>query len=156
MSTLCCFGIDGTLADSDVFSGRTAEQLLELPAYANVVRLTTEAIERDDTDVMFCTARPKAQYGVTWRWLNRELNLSGSGRRVALVCRPDETTPDDIPQYKLLELVQAVRRHRPEELRCYDRSVRNLRLFQTLGQMVTRLRLYRCDVGVTSLWKMGS
>jgi|GEM_PF-5841106 len=158
---LCCFDVDGTVVDgggTSFSADLTYAQLMRMRPYPNIVRMVAQAIARDGTEVMFCTGRPKSMYGVTWRWLNRHLQLADAGKRTSLVCRPDETTLDAVPQYKLSELVQAIRRQPQKlaELRCYDDSIANLRLFQTLRPMVSKLRLYRCEDGVATLWTMGS
>jgi hypothetical protein len=157
---LYCFDIDGTLAGGD--AGRRSfddsetmtQELLDMRPYPNVLQLATQAIEAPNVEVMFCTGRVKRAYGVTWRWLNRHLSLSDADKRVTLVCRPDNIGLDGISQYKLGELVQAIRRQ-PEklaELRCYDDWIGNLRLFETLRPMVSLLRLYRVEEGVVTLW----
>lgn len=157
-TVLHCFDIDGTLAE---FSNQIFDEsldsraaMLSLRAYPNVVQLVTQAIAAPNATVMFCTGRPRSLYGPTWRWLNRHLRLAESGKRVSVVCRPDEVTLAAIPQYKLGELVQEVRRVRPTELRCYEDNVQNLRLFGTLRPMVKTLRLYRCEDGVVGAWSM--
>lgn len=158
---LHCFDIDGTVAEADAYGGKlfdgsadAAAMLALLRAYPNVVQLIKQAIAAPNTDVMFCTGRSRSLYGATWRWLNRHLRLTESGKRVSVVCRPDEVSLAAIPQYKLSELVQAVRRVRPTELRCYDDDVQNLRLFGTLRPMVKTLRLFRCENGVATAWTL--
>lgn len=151
---LYCFDIDGTLAEPMQQYEETPERLLALRAHPNVVRLVASALALDNAEVMFCTGRSKNAYGATWRWLNRHLSLARLNKRVTLTCRPPETPLDAIPQFKLSELVQAIRRQ-PEklaELRCYDDSVQNLRIFQTLRPMVTKLNLYRIEDGVATAW----
>jgi hypothetical protein len=157
-TVLHCFDIDGTVSE---FSGQIFDEsidshaaIMALRSYPNVVQLVTQTMAAPSATVMFCTGRPRSLYGPTWRWLNRHLRLSRSGKRVTVICRPDEVAVSAIPQYKLGELVQAVRRVRPAELRCYDDNVQNLRLFQTLKPMVKTLRLYRCEDGVVSAWSL--
>lgn len=153
---LCCFDIDGTLAEKMDPYDESMASLLSLRAHPNTVRLVASALALDHAEVMFCTGRSKSAYGATWRWLNRHLGIARIGKRVSLVCRPNETPLDAIPQFKLSELVQAIRRQ-PEklaELRCYDDSVANLRLMQTLRPMVTQLRLFRVEDGVATAWTM--
>ena len=156
---LYCFDIDGTLAEHGTEALQMFEDspdsiaaLLALRAYPNIVQLITQAIAAPNATVMFCTGRPVSLYGPTWRWLNRHLRLADVGKRVSVVCRPEEVALGAIPQFKLSELVQAVRRVRPVELRCYDDNVQNLRLFGTLRSLVKSLRLYRCEDGVVSAW----
>lgn len=151
---LCCFDIDGTLCERMERYDEAAEALLALRPHPNTIRLVAGALALDHAEVMFCTGRSKAAYGPTWRWLNRQLGIAHLNKRVSLVCRPAETPLDSIPQYKLSELVQAIRRQ-PEklaELRCYDDTVANLRLMQTLRPLVTELRLYRVEDGVATAW----
>lgn len=157
-TVLHCFDVDGTVAEfnGQIFDASIDSRaaLLSLRAYPNVVQLVTQAIAAPNSTVMFCTGRPTSLYGPTWRWLNRHLRLASSGKSVTVVCRPDEVSLSAIPQYKLGELVQAVRRVQPAELRCYDDNVQNLRLMQTLRPMVKTLRLYRCEDGVVSAWSL--
>ena len=158
---LYCFDIDGTVAEHGTEALQMFEDspdsitaLLALRAYPNVVQLVMQAVAAPNATVMFCTGRPRSLYGPTWRWLNRHLRLADNGKAVSVVCRPEEVALAAIPQYKLSELVQAVRRVRPVELRCYDDNVQNLRLFGTLAPMVKTLRLYRCEDGVASAWRL--
>jgi hypothetical protein len=158
---LVCFDVDGTLAihsdDPTLFDRSTDDgRLMRLRAQPNLVQIAMQYLADPNVEVMFCTGRAKSLYGVTWRWLNRYLNLAVSGKPVTLVCRPDDTALNAIPQFKLSELVQAIRRQPQKlaELRCYDDSVENLRLFQTLAPTVKRLRLYRVDDGVATQWSL--
>lgn len=153
---LCCFDIDGTLAERMEPYDESPAALLALRPHPNCVRLVASALALDHAEVMFCTGRSKRAYGATWRWLNRHLGIARMNKRVSLVCRPPETPLDAIPQYKLAELVQAIRRQPQKlaELRCYDDSVANLRLMQTLRPIVTALRLYRVEDGIATAWTM--
>jgi len=153
---LCCFDIDGTLSAKMDQYDESLNNLLSLRPHPNSIRIVMAALTLDNAEVMFCTGRSKGAYGATWRWLNRHLGIAHLGKRVTLVCRPPETPLDAIPQYKLSEVVQAIRRQ-PEklaELRCYDDSVQNLRLMQTLRPMVDKLRLYRVEDGVATAWAL--
>lgn len=150
---LCCFGVDGTVSQGDG-TAESHEQLLQTKPHQNVLDVVMQVMRMPNAEIMFCSARPKQLYGVTWRWLNRHLDLARAGRPVSLVCRPPELAIDAVPQYKLGEVVQAIRRQ-PEklaELRCYDATVKTLRLMQTLRPMVSTLRLYRVENGLTSQW----
>lgn len=159
--TLHCFDIDGTISEygpykEKMFDGTpdSPAAILAVRAYPNIVKVATQAIATADAEVMFCTGRPQSLYGPTWRWLNRHLRLADSGRRVSVVCRPEDVALSAIPQYKLSELVQAIRRVRPVELRCYDDNLENLRLFGTLQPLVKTLRLFRCEEGVATSWRL--
>jgi hypothetical protein len=158
---LHCFDIDGTVAEGNAFEGKLFDgsadshaAMLALRAYPNLVQLIRQTMAAPSATVMFCTGRPRSLYGPTWRWLNRHLRLAESGKAVSVVCRPDEVSLGAIPQYKLSELVQAVRRVRPTELRCYDDNIQSLRLFGTLAPMVKTLRLFRCENGVATAWSL--
>lgn len=151
---LCCFGVDGTVSQHGGDETASDEQLLQAKPYQNVLDVVAQAMQMPNAEVMFCSSRPKQLYGVTWRWLNCHLDLARAGRPVALVCRPPGLPVDAVPQYKLGEIVQAIRRQ-PEklaELRCYDATIKSLRLMQTLRPMVSALRLYRVENGVASQW----
>ena len=157
---LVVFDIDGTLVNiRDVDVGTVSDiyaddALMRLTPYPNIVGLVKQYIERQNTTVLFCTGRPKRAHSVTRRWLNKHVGLNSSGKRVTLVCRPDDTPEANIPTFKLGEIVQAVRRvgSKPSEARIYDDEFPNLRVFETLRPMVHSLQLFHASDGVVSQW----
>jgi hydroxymethylpyrimidine pyrophosphatase-like HAD family hydrolase len=149
---LVVFDIDGTLAHSVEMDARSESSR---GAWPNVVTLARQYMERDHVHLMICTGRPKSSFSETWRWLNRHLQLGSSGKRVTLSCRPDDVPWEQIPSFKLHEILRAVRRIAAVEVSLYDDDVRNLAVMGTLPKsLVRRLRLFRCTDGVVTPWEL--
>lgn len=139
---LVALDIDGTLAQPGG------------APWVNMVSVVAQQLARPDTELVFCTARPKSASQQSWAWLNQHLRLNSSGKRCLLVCRPDDVPERNIAHFKLSEMVRAVRRYKPNELTIYDSDVRNLRLFGTLQNVTPNLALYRVEDGVATRWTL--
>jgi len=139
---LVALDIDGTLAQP---AGEP---------WPNMVSVVAQQLARPDTELVFCTARPKSEAQRSWAWLNQHLRLNSSGKRCLLVCRPDDVAERNTAHFKLFEMVRAVRRYKPSELTIYDSDVRNLRLFGTLQKVTPNLALYRVEDGVATRWTL--
>jgi hypothetical protein len=155
---LVVFDVDGTLAKphnppSDMYDGT---YLLGLESDRNMVAIAKHYMSMANVELLFCTGRPKRSYQPTWQWLNKTLGLASSGKRVSLVCRPDEEPESRIAAVKLHEIVQALRRigSKPSEAFIYDDDLSNLRLFESLRPMVRHLHLFKVEDGVASAWSL--
>jgi len=155
---LVVFDIDGTLAQegppaSDTYAD---DRLLSLEPVKNMIAIAKKYIATEHVDIMFCTGRPKRSFRSTWQWLNKHLQLATSGKRIHVCCRPDDMPENRIADYKLGEIVQAVRRmgSKPSEALVFDDNVMNLQMFETIRPMVHRLRLYKVENGLASNWSL--
>ncbi len=155
---LVVFDIDGTLAKNDpgALDINNENYLLRMPSYPNMLDLARKYLKMKNTEMLFCTGRPKITFSTTRRWLNKHLDLSSTDKRVGLVCRPDGTPESSIPTFKVSEILQAIRRmgSNPAEALIFDDDVHNLRLFETLKPMVRELKLFKVTDGVVSDWSL--
>lgn len=155
---LVVFDIDGTILKlrevgsvPDLFAD---DAIMSLKPYPNVIDLAKRYLKKENVTLLFCTGRPRRCQSATRRWLNKHVGLNTSGKRVTLVCRPDDTPESSIPTFKLSAIVQAVRRvgSKPSEAHIYDDDFANLRVFETLRPMVHSLQLFHANEGVISQW----
>ena len=154
---LVVFDVDGTLAkveEDPPVDMYDRNYLAKLSPCHNMLSLVKRYMRMEKAELMFCTGRPKRAFTPTWQWLNRHLHLAASGKRVTLVCRPDEMDEAATPTFKLHEIVAALRRigTKPFEALIYDDDLANLRLFESLRPMVQNLRLFKVEDGVASQW----
>jgi FMN phosphatase YigB (HAD superfamily) len=155
---LAVFDVDGTLAKigdppDDMYDG---DYLMGLESERNMVAIVEHYMNMENVELMFCTGRPKRAYQPTWQWLNKTLGLAASGKRVSLVCRPNEEPESRIAAVKLHEIVQALRRigSKPSEAFIYDDDLSNLRLFASLRPMVRHLHLFKVEDGIATAWSL--
>lgn len=155
---LVVFDVDGTLAKSEDPPTNVYDHdfLMGLLPDRNMVAIVKHYMKMDNVELMFCTSRPKSVYQPTWQWLNKTLGLTASGKRVSLVCRPDDEPDSRVAAVKLHEIIQALRRigSKPSEAFIYDDDLSNLRLFESLRSMVSNLYLFKVEDGVASAWSL--
>jgi hypothetical protein len=154
------FDIDGTLAkvddgtpESEIYN---LTRLLSLKPWPNTMELLKRYMMMPNANITLCTGRPKSVAPATWRWLDKHLNLTGSGKSVTLSCRPDDVPESRIPAWKLSTVVQAIRRigSKPSEALIFDDDLRNLQMFETLRDSVRVLKLFKVQDGVVSPWNL--